>query len=100
MGRSARVVIPGLPHHIAQRGNRRQQTFSNEGDWPWSSARAHLAGRDDQLVRVAPLLGMIGDWGAFLNSAMPEEDLSDIRHPARLARIGLSKNPPRIRWMP
>ena len=25
-------------------------------DWPWSSARAHLAGRDDGLVEVAPLL--------------------------------------------
>lgn len=26
-------------------------------DWPWSSARAHLAGADDGLVSVAPLLG-------------------------------------------
>ncbi|MFZ5668323.1 MAG: transposase [Pseudomonadota bacterium] len=25
-------------------------------DWPWSSVRAHLAGRDDGLVRVEPLL--------------------------------------------
>jgi putative transposase len=25
-------------------------------DWPWSSVRAHLAGRDDALVNVAPLL--------------------------------------------
>ncbi len=33
MARSARVVIPGLPHHITQRGNRRQQTFFNEGDY-------------------------------------------------------------------
>ena len=189
MARLARVVIPGLPHHITQRGNRRQQTFFNEGDyaaylelmtewcreqgveiwcyclmpnhthsiavpswedglrsaigethrrytrrinfrekwrgylwqgrfasfvmdepyllaaaryvelnpvrarlvskaedWPWSSARAHLAGRDDQLVKVAPLLGMIGDWRAFLNSAMSEADLSDIRHHTRTGR--------------
>jgi putative transposase len=27
-------------------------------DWPWSSVRAHLAGRDDPLVRVRPLLYM------------------------------------------
>jgi putative transposase len=33
MARLARVVIPGLPHHITQRGNRRQQTFFNEGDY-------------------------------------------------------------------
>jgi putative transposase len=38
------------------------------------------AGRDDQLVKVAPLLAMIGDWRAFLSSALGEEELSDIRH--------------------
>jgi len=27
MARLARVVIPGMPHHITQRGNRRQPTF-------------------------------------------------------------------------
>jgi hypothetical protein len=27
------LVIPGLPHHITQRGNRRQQTFFNDGDY-------------------------------------------------------------------
>jgi len=25
-------------------------------DWPWSSVRAHLEGRDDRLVEAAPLL--------------------------------------------
>jgi putative transposase len=29
-------------------------------DWAWSSARAHLAGRDDALVRVAPPLDRVG----------------------------------------
>jgi putative transposase len=33
MARLARVVIPGLPHHIIQRGNRRQQTFFNDDDY-------------------------------------------------------------------
>jgi putative transposase len=42
-------------------------------DWRWSSARAHLLGRDDCLVKAAPLLAMIGDWQAFLQSAQPEE---------------------------
>ena len=27
MARIARVVVPGIPHHITQRGNRRQETF-------------------------------------------------------------------------
>lgn len=33
MARLARVVAPGLPHHITQRGNRRQSTFFHESDY-------------------------------------------------------------------
>lgn len=33
MARVARVVAPGLPHHIAQRGNRRQPTFFQDEDY-------------------------------------------------------------------
>lgn len=33
MARLARVVIPGLPHHVTQRGNRREKTFFEEGDY-------------------------------------------------------------------
>ena len=33
MARLARVVVPGLPHHITQRGNRRQQTFFCDEDY-------------------------------------------------------------------
>jgi len=174
LARLARIVLPGIPYHVTQRGNRRQQTFFDEGDfalyrdllaeaarkagssiwsyclmpnhvhlivvpadqdglrrtfadahrrytgfinarerwtghlwqgrygavamdeahlihaaryvalnpvrarltdraeaWPWSSARAHLAGRDDQLVTVAPLLDRVGDFAAFLGE--PED---------------------------
>ncbi len=189
MARLARLVIPGLPHHITQRGNRRQQTFFNDGDyaaymelmanwcreegvevwsyclmpnhvhliaspktenglrraigeahrrytrrinfrenwrgylwqgrfasfvmdepyllaaaryvelnpvraelvadaaeWPWSSARAHLSGRDDRLAKVAPLLAMVDDWRGFLNSAIREEELLDLREHGRTGR--------------
>ncbi len=175
MARIARVIAPGIPHHITQRGNRRQQTFfspedysayielmaewcnkyrieiwawclmpnhvhliavpdtesalaraigeahrrytrrinfregwrghlwqerfasfpmdesyllaavryvemnpvaagivSKPGDYPWSSAAAHLSGRDDQLTRVAPLLAMVDSWRDFL--MLPSED--------------------------
>jgi putative transposase len=139
MARIARVVAPSLPHHITQRGNRRQATFFCEGDYeeyihlmcewcshwnvevwayclmpnhvhmiavpeseaglrraigeahlaatryvelnpvraglvkdpaayPWSSAAAHLAGRDATLVKVEPLLAMVGNWREFLLS--------------------------------
>lgn len=169
MARMARVIAPGIPHHITQRGNRRQQTFfcdddytayldlmaewcgkhrveiwawclmpnhvhliavpeSEEGlaraigeahrrytrminfrenwrghlwqerfasfpmdesyllaavryvemnpvaaglvsqpdEYPWSSARAHLAVQDDRLTKVEPLLSMVGNWKEFL----------------------------------
>ena len=168
MGQVARVVVPGYPHHITQRGNRRQQTFLCEedyraymdlmsewcskhgvdiwayclmpnhvhliavpqsiqglaravgeahrrytrlvnfrqgwrghlrqgrfasyvldethliaaaryvelnpvrarlvrvpGEYLWSSAAAHIAGQNDDLVKVAPLLGMVEDWSGI-----------------------------------
>jgi putative transposase len=37
-------------------------------DWAWSSARPHLAGRDDGLVRVAPLLDRIGRFSNLVDS--------------------------------
>ena len=33
MPRPARLVIPGMPHHVTQRGNRRQPTFLCEADY-------------------------------------------------------------------
>ncbi len=53
--------------------------------WPWSSARAHLAGKDDQLVKVTPLLELTGDW-RLLGGAMEKEQLSDIRKHERTGR--------------
>ena len=33
MGRIARIVSPGMPHHITQRGNRRMPTFFQDHDY-------------------------------------------------------------------
>ena len=33
MPRFARLVVPGLPHHVTQRGNRRQPVFFRDEDW-------------------------------------------------------------------
>ncbi len=33
MARIARVIAPGIPHHVTQRGNRRQQTFFSHDDY-------------------------------------------------------------------
>lgn len=189
MARLARIVAPGVPHHITQRGNRRQRTFFNDDDyrayralmaewcaargvavwayclmpnhvhliatpetaealaraigeahrrytrrineredwtgflwqgrfascpldethlltaaryveqnpmrahlvrraedWPWSSARAHLAGRDDELVTVKPLLEIVPDWASYLETPTPEPALDAIRRHQRTGR--------------
>lgn len=189
MARLARVVAPGLPHHVTQRGNRRQTVFFSDDDyaaykallaehcaaagvavwawclmpnhvhlilvpadgdglrralgeahrrytrrinfregwrgylwqgrfasvvmdeahlltaaryvelnpvraglvkqaraWPWSSARAHLAGRDDGLASVAPLLELAGDWRAFLRGGLETAELDAIRRGERTGR--------------
>ena len=33
MARLARYVVPGIPHHVTQRGNGRQQTFFSDADY-------------------------------------------------------------------
>ncbi|MBN1353729.1 MAG: transposase, partial [Candidatus Omnitrophica bacterium] len=33
MPRIARIVVPQYPHHVVQRGNRRQRTFFNDSDY-------------------------------------------------------------------
>jgi putative transposase len=189
MVRLARVVVPGLPHHVTQRGNRQQQTFFSEDDyraylalmaewcrryeveiwayclmpnhvhliavphdegglrqalgeahrrytrrvnarhgwtghlwqgrfasfpmdnehtraaaryvelnpvrahlvakpedWAWSSAAADLAGRNDGLVKVAPLLDEIGDWQSFLDSGLDQVQHATIRQHERSGR--------------
>jgi len=189
MARLARVVVPGMPHHVTQRGNRRQETFfieddyraylelmaqqcreegvaiwayclmpnhihliavpetkealrraigeahrrytrrinfrqqwrgypwqgrfasfvmdepyllaaaryvelnpvraklaADAADWPWSSAKAHLSASDDILVQAAPLLSLIDDWQAFLNSAVSEDQLDQLRDHGRTGR--------------
>ena len=189
MARIARVTVQGYPHHITQRGNRRQQTFFNDGDYEtyiglmsewcvkfgveiwgyclmpnhvhliavpksgeglrhaigeahrrytryvnfregwkghlwqgrfasypmneayllsaaryielnpvraglakkpwlyrWSSASAHVKGKDDGLVRVAPLLDIMKDWRGFLSAAMSEDEVVELRAHERTGR--------------
>jgi hypothetical protein len=62
MARLAQAVIPGMPRHGTQRGNRRQQTLFKG---------ATGKGR--------PLLAMVGDRKALRGSTLPAEDLDEIR---------------------
>ena len=189
MARLARVVAPGLPHHITQRGNRRQKVFFGDVDyetykslmaehcaaagvavwayclmpnhvhlivvppdaeslahaigeahrrytrlvnfrrdwrgylwqgrfasfpmdesymlaaaryvelnpvraklkrrargWLWSSARAHLGGKDDGLVKVRPLLDLVEDWRGFLTGGVDKDDTAALRAHERTGR--------------
>jgi putative transposase len=189
MARIARVVVPGIPHHIIQRGNRRLETFFSEADYKeylylmadwcnrfkveiwayclmpnhvhlisvthsedglrkaigeahrrytrhinlrndwkghlwhgrfasypmdetsllavvryillnpvragivrkyhtyrWSSCKAHLEGRDDILVRTAPLAELVSDWPAFLEEEIRPDQYSAIRSHEKTGR--------------
>jgi REP-associated tyrosine transposase len=60
-------------------------------DWPWSSARAHLGLAGDGLTDIAPTRERIGDWGAFLDAGLDEEDRAAIRTAERTGRLRLRK---------
>ena len=57
----------------------RAKLVAHAEDWPWSSVGAHLAGRDDGLVEVAPLLERCG--GRFADLIAEEPD------PAKVAAL-------------
>jgi putative transposase len=54
--------------------------------WRWSSAAAHVAGRNDRLVDVAPLLARVGDWRSYLASGLSVEEANLLRGHERTGR--------------
>lgn len=56
MARIARVVVPGYPHHVTQRGCRRQQTFFTDNDY-----KNYL-----KLLRVAKDVAGVSVWAYCL----------------------------------
>ena len=56
------------------------------GDWLWSSARAHLAGRDDAVVSAGPLLDLVPDWRGFLDGGLSGAERDAIRAAERTGR--------------
>ncbi len=58
--------------------------------WPWSSAAAHLAGRDDGLCEAGPLLERAARWRGIGWSALLGEDADDdvLKRFRRHARTG------------
>lgn len=51
MPRSARIVIPGIPHHVTQRGNRRLPVFFRDDDYQlYMKLLRHFAARNHAAV--------------------------------------------------
>jgi len=54
-------------------------------DYRWSSARAHLNGNDDMLVKVKPMLDRVKNWAELLASA-DQSAFNDLRMHERTGR--------------
>jgi hypothetical protein len=71
MTRNARIVVPGSPHHVMQRGNRRERVFFEDGnyelyrDWPAQSWRKF--GVSVWAYRLMPNHAHLGSGDALLN---------------------------------
>ena len=48
-------------------------------DWKWSSVHPHLAGKDDAVTSVAPVLSRVGNFEAFLATRRDDEDFAPLR---------------------
>jgi len=57
------------------------------GDWPWSSAHAHLTGEADPLTGdVEPMIDYIGDWERYLALDVEEAERQRLRLHSRTGR--------------
>lgn len=54
--------------------------------WPWSSAKAHLAAADDELVCVQPMLDRVNDWLGYLDQPVSAPELENLRKYTRTGR--------------
>jgi putative transposase len=55
-------------------------------DWEWSSARAHLRRRDNEVVTVQPMLDRVDNWAEYLSMGESDSDLNVIRQHAGTGR--------------
>jgi len=65
----------------------RAKLVSSPAEWRWSSARAHLDGHDDELVRASALLEIVtSDWAQFLDQALAAGEVAAMRKHERTGR--------------
>ena len=56
-------------------------------EYPWSSARAHIVGKGDGLVDVAPVLERVENYPGFLAEGVKQETIEQMMHHARTGRV-------------
>jgi len=59
---------------------------STHEEYRWSSARAHMNGKDDALVTVKPLLESVGGWKQFLCGDVSNEEYELLQRYERTGR--------------
>jgi putative transposase len=64
----------------------RARLVERAGEYAWSSASAHLSGKNDRLVRVSPLLDRVEDWSEFLSRDVAAEEAELLRRHERTGR--------------
>ena len=59
---------------------------AHAGDWPWSSARAHLNGTIDVLAEPDARFAEVDDWAAFLHAGLKPGEAEALRASSRTGR--------------
>ena len=82
-GRFASIVLDG-PHLLAavryvEQNPVRARLCGKPWEYPWSSAAAHVAGRDDEVLKSAPLLGLVPNWREYVQRECNEKELEELR---------------------
>ncbi len=90
-GRFASVVLEEA-HLLAavryvERNPVRAGLVATAEEWPWSSARGHLSGREDPLVEVASMREWIGNWAEYLAGQEDEALAEALRRHERTGRV-------------
>ena len=97
MARMPRLVVPGYPHHVTQRGNRRQRTFFTEDDYRRYIALVSESAREAEtevwaycLMHNHPYLVMVPSTEDGLRVTLGEaSDFLSNRHPSMLKSLKL-----------
>jgi putative transposase len=89
-GRFASVVLDG-PHLLAavryvEQNPVRAGLCKQAWEYPWSSAAAHVAGRDDDLVKTSPLVSLVPDWKQYVQRECSPAEVEVLRQHERTGR--------------